>query len=44
MPKFEKLNNYSALIEYVESNYNEEMKNFILIDEVQMCENFEKAK
>lgn len=43
LPKFENLKNYSALIEYVESNYKEEMENFILIDEVQMCEDFEKA-
>ncbi len=43
LPKFENLKNYSALVEYVESNYKEKMENFILIDEVQMCEDFEKA-
>ena len=43
LPKFENLKNYNALVEYVESNYKEEAKNFILIDEVQMCEGFEKA-
>lgn len=43
LPKFEKLKNYNALIEHIESNYKEEKENFILIDEVQMCDNFEKA-
>ena len=43
LPKFENLKNYNALVEYVKSNYKEKAKNFILIDEVQMCEGFEKA-
>lgn len=43
LPKFENLKNYNALLEYVEKNYKSEMENFILIDEVQMCDDFEKA-
>ncbi len=43
LSKFENLKNYNALVKYVESNYKEEAENFILIDEVQMCEDFEKA-
>ena len=43
LPKFEQLKNYKELIEYVEKNYREDSENFLLIDEVQMCEEFEKA-
>lgn len=43
LPKFDCLKNYENLIEYVETNYKENMENFLLIDEVQMCDNFEKA-
>ncbi len=43
LSKFKNLKNYDALVEYVESNYKEGAENFILIDEVQMCEDFEKA-
>lgn len=43
LPKFENLKNYNALVEYVEKNYKSGMENFILIDEVQMCNDFEKA-
>ena len=43
LPKFENLKNYNALVEYVEKNYKSAMENFILIDEVQMCDDFEKA-
>lgn len=43
LSQFENLKSYNALVEYVESNYKEEVENFILIDEVQMCEDFEKA-
>jgi len=43
LPKFEQLKNYKELIEYVERNYREDSENFLLIDEVQMCEEFEKA-
>lgn len=43
LPKFENLKKYKELIKFVEDNYKENMNNFILIDEVQMCEDFEKA-
>lgn len=43
LPKFEQLKSYDKLIEYVEDNYKENMENFLLIDEVQMCNGFEKA-
>lgn len=41
--KFDNLRDYMALNKYVEENYNEEKKNFLLIDEVQMCKEFERT-
>lgn len=41
--KFEDLREYHKLNDYIEQRYKKEMKNFILIDEVQMCEGFEKT-
>jgi hypothetical protein len=43
LPKFEKLMEYHELYNYIEEHYEKNNKNFVLIDEVQMCENFEKA-
>lgn len=43
MPKFEKLKEYHKLYEYISNNYIKNKNNFILIDEVQMCDGFEKA-
>ena len=43
LPKFDNLKNYNALVEYIDNNYKENKINFIFIDEVQMCEDFEKA-
>lgn len=43
LSKFENINEYHALIEYVTNNYDENKNNYLLIDEVQMCEGFEKA-
>ena len=43
LPRYESLKLYDALVNYVENNYKKGMKNFILIDEVQMCKEFEKA-
>ena len=43
LTKFEKLKEYHKLVEYVESKYDESKTNYILIDEVQMCEGFENA-
>ena len=39
--KYENLREYHALNDYVESHYIDDKKNFLLIDEVQMCEGFE---
>lgn len=41
--KFDNLRTYENLVKYVEDNYQKNMKNFLLIDEVQMCDGFEKA-
>lgn len=41
--KFDKLRDYLSLNNYVESNYVEGKKNFVLIDEVQMCKEFERT-
>ena len=43
IPKFEKLMEYHKLYDYVEEKYIENKRNFLLIDEVQMCEEFERA-
>ena len=43
LPEFEKLNEYRALYDNVNSRYKEGVENFVLIDEIQMCDNFEKA-
>lgn len=40
---FEELKEYHALNNYVEERYIEGKKNFVLIDEVQMCDGFEKT-
>lgn len=40
---FEELQEYHKLNEYVEERWLEGRKNFLLIDEVQMCEGFERA-
>lgn len=40
---FEFLNEYHALNDYIEERYLEDKRNFVFIDEVQMCEGFEKA-
>lgn len=39
----EGLREYHALYEYVEGHYVAEVANYVMIDEVQMCEGFEKA-
>ena len=40
---YEYLSEYHALIEYVENGYLPETTNYVFIDEVQMCDGFEKA-
>lgn len=41
--KFDKLRNYLALNDYIEDKYIEGKRNFVLIDEVQMCKEFERT-
>lgn len=41
--KFDKLRDYLSLNNYIEEHYIEGKKNFILIDEVQMCREFERT-
>ena len=41
--EFEYLQNYKELNAYIEEKYREDKKNFICIDEIQMCDGFEKA-
>lgn len=43
LPEFEDLTDYHNLYNYIESKYTDNKKNFVLIDEVQMCKCFEKA-
>lgn len=43
LPQFDNIKTYDKLYEYVRIHYKEDMNNYILIDEVQMCDNFEKA-
>ena len=42
LPKFENLKEYHKLYEYISENYLKGKHNFVLIDEVQMCKEFEK--
>lgn len=41
--RFERLKEYHALNAYVETNYKEGVNNYLMIDEVQLCEGFELA-
>lgn len=41
LKSFEKLKNPDELYNYVESNYKENYNNYLLIDEIQLCNNFE---
>lgn len=43
LTKFEDLLEYHALENYIESNYVEGTNNYLLVDEIQMCDQFEKA-
>ncbi len=40
---YDKLKDYNDLYNYIEEKYIPKKKNFVLIDEVQMCNGFEKA-
>ena len=39
--KFQHLKEYHALNDYIEANYREGVNNYLMIDEVQLCDNFE---
>lgn len=41
--EFEQLNEYHKLNDYIESKYIQNKNNFVLIDEVQMCKEFERT-
>lgn len=41
LSKYDKLKEYKALNGYIENNYIDDKDNFVLIDEIQMCDNFE---
>ena len=43
LDEFDYLKQYKELIKYVSNKYDSKKNNFILIDEVQMCLDFEKA-
>lgn len=43
LPKFDNLLDYHELYNYVEDRWIDGKKNFLLIDEVQMCNGFERA-
>ena len=43
LPDFEELTEYRPLYDYINAAYKEGADNFVLIDEIQMCNNFEKA-
>lgn len=41
LTEFDDLKDYKSLNEYIENRYSETKENFVLIDEVQMCSDFE---
>lgn len=41
--EFEKLLEYHELLTFVKSSYKDDVNNYLLIDEVQLCDGFEKA-
>jgi len=41
--EFEEIKEYHALHKYVEDRYDKEKKNYLFVDEVQLCPNFELA-
>ena len=43
LPEYDHLLEYRPLYDYVKSQYAADKENFVLIDEVQMCDGFEKA-
>lgn len=43
LPEYEHLMTYRTLYDYVTEHYRPSVENYVVIDEVQMCEGFEKA-
>mgnify|MGYP004617919763 CR=1 FL=1 len=43
LPDYEDLLTYRKLYDWINNHYKENVMNFVLIDEVQMCDGFEKA-
>ena len=43
LPEYEDLNTHRALYDYINEQYVDGKENFVFIDEVQMCADFEKA-
>lgn len=43
LKKFNQLQNPEELYNYVDSHFEQDKENFLLIDEIQMCKNFEKT-
>lgn len=43
LDKFDDLKQYKELIKYIDERFDSKKNNYIMVDEVQMCEGFEKA-
>ncbi len=43
LPEYEDLAEYRPLYDYINEQYKEDCDNYVMIDEIQMCNNFEKA-
>ena len=43
LTEFEDILEYHLLENYIEARYKDEVNNYVLIDEIQMCDHFEKA-
>ena len=43
LPEYDEYLNYKALYNHIKAQYKPGSENFVLIDEVQMCDGFEKA-
>ena len=41
--EFEELTDYRALYDYINAHYSKGRENYLLVDEIQMCKDFEKA-
>ena len=43
LPAFKNILEYQSLYDYISNRYKKSKNNYVLIDEVQLCDNFEKA-